>query len=83
MNPINKKVLIRPLDKGDRIGSILFPDVQDMTVRGEVINLANDVEDLTMGETVAIRNWVGEKIKLDGEEYLLVEEKEILGTWTN
>lgn len=83
MKPIRKQVLIRQLDKSDRIGSILLPEVQDMTVRGEVVNLADDVEDLTVGETVAIRNWIGEKIKLDGQEYLLVDEKEILGTWTN
>lgn len=83
MQPINGQVLIRPLDKADRIGSILLPEVADMTVRGEVISLADDVEELTIGETVAIRNWIGEKVKLDGEEYLLVDEKEILGSWSN
>lgn len=83
MQPINGQVLIRPLDEADRIGSILLPEVADMTVRGEVISLADDVEELTIGETIAIRNWIGEKVKLDGEEYLLVDEKEILGSWSN
>ncbi len=81
MQPINGQVFIKPLDKADRIGSILLPEVADMTIRGEVVGVASDVEDLVVGDTVAVRNWIGEKVKLEGVDYLLVEEKEILGSW--
>ncbi len=81
MQPINGQVFIKPLDKADRIGSILLPEVTDMTIRGEVVGVASDVEDLVVGDTVAVRNWIGEKVKLEGVDYLLVEEKEILGSW--
>ena len=90
VRPLRDRVLVKRVEEQEqRIGGIIIPDSakekpQQATVvavgsgrvtdKGETIPL-----DVKAGDTVLIGKYSGTEIKLDGVEYLIVREEEILG----
>src|SRR5262249_23749962 len=90
VRPLRDRVLVKRVEEQEqRIGGIIIPDTakekpQHATVvavgsgrikdDGETIPL-----DVKVGDQVLIGKYAGAEIKLDGEEYVIVREEEILG----
>jgi chaperonin GroES len=90
VRPLHDRVLVRRVeDGGDRHGSIIVPDTaKEKPLRAEVIAVGSGrlLENgkrvpthLRAGDHVLISKWAGTEVKLDGTDYLILKEDEILG----
>lgn len=91
VRPLRDRVLVKRVEEEQeqRIGGIIIPDSakekpQQATVvavgNGKVKDDGTTIPlDVKVGDVVLIGKYTGTEIKLDGEEYLIVREEEILG----
>lgn len=89
ITPLFDNVLIKPLEEESRTPSgIVLPDTaKEKPQVGKVMavgpgGVADDGKKIPMvvktGQKVMYKKWGGNEIKVDGEEWLLVEQKDIL-----
>jgi chaperonin GroES len=74
-------------------GGILIPDAAaEKPSRGEVVAVGNgqilengEVRplDLKVGDKILFGKWGGTEVKIDGKDYLIMKESDILGKYTN
>jgi chaperonin GroES len=90
VRPLRDRVLVKRLEEQEqRIGGIIVPDTakekpQQAKVvavgRGRVTDDGKTIPlDVKVGDHVLVGKYSGTEIKLDGEEYLILREDEILG----
>jgi chaperonin GroES len=90
IRPLHDRVIVQRLDEGEqKVGGIIIPDTaKEKPQQGKVIAVGKGkVEkdgkvtplDVKEGDTVLFGKYSGQEIKLDGEEYLIMREEEILG----
>ena len=84
MKPINDRVVIKPAPAEEvTSGGIIIPDTaKEKPQRGEIV-AAGAVKDGNMmtvqvGDTVLYGKYAGQKVMLDGQEYLIMREDDIL-----
>lgn len=90
VTPLFDNVLIRPLQAEERTaGGILLPDTaKEKPQIGEVMAVGAGVMDdgkivpnsiqVKVGQKVMYKKWGGNEVKVDGEEWVIVEQKDIL-----
>jgi chaperonin GroES len=81
IEPLGTRVLIRPLEQEAKTTSGLFlPETaKEKPQTGEVMAVGTDEEiKLKAGDKVLFAKYTGTEFKLDGVEYLLLEESDIL-----
>lgn len=90
IQPLSDKILIKPMPKEERTASgIVLPDTmsKDRPEMGEVLAVGpgrpGDDNDLIpvsvkVGQKVYFTKYGPTEIKVEGEEYLIVEEKDVL-----
>ena len=90
IRPLHDRVIIKRIEEGEQIrGGIIIPDsAKEKPQEGEVIaagrgkrkdNGEYEALDVQEGDRVLFGKYSGTEIKLDGEEYLIMREDEILG----
>jgi chaperonin GroES len=91
VRPLRDRVLLERVveESEQKIGGIIIPDTaKEKPQQGKVIAVGNgrvndkgDVLplDVKAGDTVLFGKYSGAEIKVDGKEYLIVREDEILG----
>ncbi len=90
VRPLGDRVLVRRLEAAEEIrGGIIIPDTaKEKPMEAEVVAVGQGkrLEDgsraafeVSAGDTVLIGKYAGTEIKLDGDEYLILKEDEILG----
>ncbi len=90
VRPLHDRILVQRLDEGEQqVGGIIIPDsAKEKPQRGTVIAAGNgkvsdDGErvklDVKAGDTILFGKYSGQEIKLDGVEYLIMKEDEVLG----
>ncbi len=90
LRPLHDRVLIRRIEEGETIrGGIIIPDTaKEKPQQGEVKAVGNGklLEsgervsiDVKPGDRILFGKYSGAEIKIDGEEYLILREDEILG----
>ena len=88
--PLHDRILVRRMEEGETIrGGIIIPDsAKEKPQEGEVISVgkgkSNDEGkvfplDVKAGDRILFGKWGGTEIKLDGEEFLMMKEDEVLG----
>ncbi|MXW38058.1 MAG: co-chaperone GroES [Acidobacteria bacterium] len=88
--PLRENVLLRRLEAAEeKIGSIIVPDTaKEKPMTAEVVEVgagkvlkdgARQAPEVKPGQTVLIGKYSGSEVKLDGEDYIIVREDEILG----
>jgi chaperonin GroES len=88
--PLHDQVLVRRIEEGETTrGGIIIPDsAKEKPQEGEVISAGkgkvNDQGKLMPvevkeGDRILFRKYAGTEVKLDGEDYIIMEEREILG----
>jgi chaperonin GroES len=93
IRPLHDRVIVQRLEEGEqKIGGIIIPDTaKEKPQQGKVIAVGKGkVEkdgkvtplDVKEGDTILFGKYSGQEIKLDGEEYLIMREEEILGVIT-
>src|SRR5918998_5818165 len=90
IRPLHDRVLVKRLDEQEQMrGGIIIPDTaKEKPQQGEVIAVgegkilkdgARQPLDVKAGDRVLFGKYGGSEIKIDGEEYLILREDEILG----
>jgi chaperonin GroES len=94
IRPLHDRVIIRRLEEGEqKVGGIIIPDTaKEKPQRGKVIAAGSGKTkadgkrvplDITAGDTILFGKYSGQEIKLDGEEYLIMKEDEVLAVIEN
>jgi chaperonin GroES len=90
VRPLHDRILVQRLDEGEQqIGGIIIPDsAREKPQRGTVIAAGNGkvndagervTLDVKAGDTILFGKYSGQDIKLDGVEYLIMKEDDVLG----
>ncbi len=90
VRPLRDRLLVKRVEEGEqRVGGIIIPDTAKekpqtakvIAVGKGRVNDKGDVFplDVKAGEYVLIGKYSGTEIKLDGEEYLIIREDDVLG----
>ena len=88
--PLHDRVVVRRLDAEEKTkGGIIIPDTaKEKPQEGEVIAVgpgARDEKgalvppDVKAGDRILFGKWSGTEVKLDGVEYLIMKESDIMG----
>ena len=87
--PLHNRIIVKRLEEGEqKIGGIIVPDsAKEKPQRGQVIAVGDgkvndDGEriplDVKAGDFVLFGKYTSQEVKLDGEEYLIMLEDEVL-----
>ena len=90
MRPLNDRVLVKRLDAGEeKSGGIIIPDTaKEKPQQAEVHAVGNGklletgervAPEVKAGDRILFGKYSGSEIKIDGDEYLILREDEILG----
>lgn len=79
IRPIHNNVLVKPAEAESKTaGGILIADTaKEKPLLGEVIAVG-EVKNMKVGDTVYYKAWGGNEVKFNGQEYLIIEDKDIL-----
>ena len=94
VRPLHDRLIIQRLEEGDeQVGAIIIPDTaKEKPQQGKVIaagtgKLKDDgtrqLPDVKAGDRILFGKYSGQEIKLDGEEYLIMREDEVLAVVEN
>ena len=90
LTPLHDRILVRRIDEGETVrGGIIIPDTaKEKPQEGEVIAVGKGKKnedgkvfplDVQEGDRILFGKYSGTEIKIDGEEYLIMREEEVLG----
>ena len=90
VRPLHDRIIVERIEEGEQqVGGIIIPDTaKEKPQQGKVIAAGNGKIkddgtltplDVKAGDTVLFGKYSGQEIKLDGEEFLIMREDEILG----
>ena len=88
--PLHDRVLIKVLDSEEKTkGGIIIPDTaKENPQEGEVVAVGNGAKtedgkivkmDVKIGDRVLFGKWSGTEVKIDGKEYSIMKESDIMG----
>ena len=89
VRPLHDRIIVQRTEEGEqKIGGIIIPDsAKEKPQQGKVIAAGNGKTkddgqrlplDVKAGDTILFGKYSGQEIKLDGEEYLIMREDEVL-----
>jgi chaperonin GroES len=90
LRPLNDRILVRRLEESEQMrGGLFIPDnAKEKPQQAEVIAVGNGkllengqriAIDLKAGDKILFGKYSGSEVKIDGEEYLILREDEVLG----
>lgn len=84
IKPLADRVLIKPAAAEEKtVGGIIIPDTaKEKPLKGSVIAVGNGTKDedmvLKAGDNVLYGKYAGTEIELDGENYLIMRQSDVL-----
>jgi chaperonin GroES len=89
IRPLHDRIIVHRLEEGEQqIGGIIIPDTaKEKPQQGTVIAVGNGKVnddgkpiplDVKAGDRILFGKYSGQEIKLDGEEYLIMKEEDVL-----
>ena len=90
IRPLHDRVIVQRLEEGEQVvGGIIIPDsAKEKPQQGKVIAVGKGKTekdgkitplDVKANDTVLFGKYAGQEIKIDGNEYLIIREEEVLG----
>ncbi len=88
--PLHDRVLVRRVDQEERTsGGIIIPDTaQEKPMEGEIVATGPGARDesgklvaldVKKGDRVLFGKWSGTEVKIDGDDFLIMKESDIMG----
>ena len=88
--PLHDRVLVRRVESDQKTaGGIIIPDTaQEKPMEGEVLETGSGARDevgklvpldVKKGDKILFGKWSGTEVKMNGEEYLIMKESDIMG----
>jgi chaperonin GroES len=89
VRPLHDRIIVQRLEEGEqRVGGIIIPDTaKEKPQQGKVVAAGKGKAkddgkllplDVKAGDTILFGKYSGQDIKIDGEEYLIMREDEVL-----
>jgi chaperonin GroES len=89
VRPLHDRIIVKRIEEGEqKIGGIIIPDTaKEKPQQGKVIaagkgKIKDDGKlvpmDVKEGDTILFGKYSGQEIKLDGDEFLIMREDEVL-----
>jgi chaperonin GroES len=89
LTPLHDRLVVRRLDDGEQtVGAIIVPDsAKEKPQRGKVFAVglgkvredgSRQQPDVKSGDTILFGKYSGQEIKIDGEDYLIMREDDVL-----
>lgn len=86
VKPLGERLLIKPVKEEKKTeGGIVLPDTaKEKPQKAEVVAIGDKVEDLNVqvGDKVIFAKYAGTEIKIDDEDYILIDANDILAKVT-
>jgi chaperonin GroES len=90
VRPLHDRIIVQRIEEGEqKIGGIIIPDTaKEKPQQGKVIAAGagkvnedgkRNALDVKAGDVILFGKYSGQEIKLDGQEYLIMREDEVLG----
>ena len=90
VRPLHDRIIVQRIEEEEqRVGGIIIPDTaKEKPQQGKVVAVGKGrIEkdgkvtplDVKAGDTVLFGKYAGQEIKIDGNEYLIIREEEVLG----
>lgn len=90
IRPLNDRILVKRLEGEEKTaGGIIIPDsAKEKPAEGEIVavgpgklndNAERVAMDIAVGDRVLFSKYGGTEVKLDGEDFLIMREDDILG----
>ena len=86
--PLGDRVLVKPIERETMKGGIIIPDTaKEKPMEGEILAAGpgkmtdkgeRSAMDVKKGDRVLYGKYSGTEVKLDGEEYIIVRQSDIL-----
>src|SRR4030081_1710941 len=94
IRPLHDRVIVHRLDEGEqKVGAIIIPDTaKEKPQQGRVIAAGNGKTkddgkrlplDVKAGDLILFGKYSGQEIKLEGDEFLIMREDEVLAVIEN
>jgi len=94
IRPLHDRVVVKRVDEKETVrGSIIIPDTaKEKPQEGEVVAVGNGKVlengtkvsmEVKVGDRILFGKYAGSEVKLDGQEYLIMREDDILGILSN
>lgn len=88
--PLHDRVLVRRIESDEKTaGGLIIPETaKEKPQEGEVIAAGNGTKDdkgtivaldVNPGDRILFGKWSGTEVKLDGEDFLIMKESDIMG----
>ncbi len=92
VRPLNDRILVKRMEEDQTTpGGIIIPDsAKEKPQRGQVVaagkgRILEDGKkvplDLKVGDTILFGKYSGTELKLDGDDYLMMREEDVLGVF--
>ena len=89
VRPLHDRIIVQRIEEGEqKIGGIIIPDTaKEKPQQGKVIAIGSGKAkddgkrialDVKAGDTILFGKYSGQEIKLNGEDYLIMREDEVL-----
>lgn len=89
LRPLHDRILVERIEEGEqKVGGIIIPDsAKEKPQQGKVVAVGAGKPDkdgkktpldVKAGDTILFGKYSGQEIKLDGSEYLIMREDEVL-----
>ena len=94
IRPLHDRVIVQRTEQEEKTaGGIIIPDTaKEKPIQGEVIAVGPGARDdagkkipmdVKVGDIVLFGKWAGTEVKLDGEDFLVLKESDIIGVVEN
>lgn len=88
--PLHDRVAIKPMDQEEKtLGGIIIPDTaKEKPMQGKVIAVGEGAKDkdgniipldVKVGDKVLYGKWGGTEVKVNGPEFIIMKESDIMG----
>ena len=92
--PLHDRVLVKRVDSDQKTaGGIIIPDTaQEKPMEGEVLEIGSGARDETgklvplavkKGDKILFGKWSGTEVKMNGDDFLIMKESDIMGIITS
>jgi len=90
VRPLHDRIIVHRIEEGEqKVGGIIIPDTaKEKPQQGKVIAVGKGKKkddgkvvpmDVKAGDVILFGKYSGQEIKIDGEEFLIMREEEVLG----
>ena len=90
VRPLHDRLLVRRIEEKETVkGGIIIPDTaKEKPIEGEVVAVGNGKIlddgsvrklDVKVGDRILVGKYSGTDVKIDGTEYVILREEEVLG----